>query len=305
MSFADLKNKRGAAGLSNLQEKLEAIEKKERGKIFEKDPRFWTLSRGKDGVGAAVIRFLPEAEGETEPFVKLIEYAFKGPNGWYINKSLQNVGRKDPVNDMFSQLWNSGVEANKNKAKQLKRRAIFISNILVLKDPANPENEGKIFLFQYGKQIFDKIQETMFPAQDELDETPKVGVNVFCPWDGANFKIRIKTVDKIPNYLSSEFSEPTPLFAGNDEEIETLWKNQHQLGEFTDASNYPTYEQLEKRLNRVLGLSLPGSGAPASAEDVSSAAAIAHKTSPEAVESDADSDAEEDLSYLQSLVGDE
>lgn len=314
MSFSDLKKKKGSAGLTDLQNKLEELDKKD-GKKFEKDPRFWSLKRGKDGVGAAVIRFLPASEGETDPFVRLLEYSFKGPGGWYIEKSLQNISRKDPVNDLFSELWNSGIEANKERAKKLKRRTIFISNILVLKDPANPENEGKIFLFQYGKQIFDMINSAMFPEQDELDEDVKEGVNVFCPWEGASLKLRIKTVDKIPNYLSSEFSSPSPLFGGDDAKIEALWKEQYPLAEFTDPEKYKSYENLQKRLDRVLCLSLPNKAkksAPSSVEDVQSVATLANKTEEAAedvkeseLEQDTDDDEDADLSYLQSIVGEQ
>lgn len=310
MAFSDLKKKKGTSGLSAIQEKLEKLNDKGE-KKFERDARFWKLDSGKDGVGAAIIRFLPECDGENDKFVRLLQYAFKGPGGWYIENSLQNIGRKDPVNDKFSELWNSGIEANKEKAKTLKRKTVYISNIFVVKDPAHPENEGKVFLFSYGQQIFDIIKSAMFPEQDELDEEKKVGINVFCPWEGANFKIKSKIGEnKQINYLSSEFATPSPLFGGDDAKIQEVWKSQYALSEFTNPESFKSYEDLQKRLDRVLGLSLPGKEAVVDNVEKVSAKTTATKKV-EKVEAavdtteddDSDEDVSDDLSYLQSLAG--
>lgn len=306
MSFNDLKKKKGTSGLSAIQDKLEKLNEKGE-KKFERDARFWRLDSGKDGVGAAIIRFLPECDGENDKFVRLLQYAFKGPGGWYIENSLQNIGRKDPVNDKFSELWNSGIEANKEKAKTLKRKTKYISNILVIKDPAHPENEGKVFLFSYGQQIFDIIKGAMFPESDELDEEKKVGINVFCPWEGANFKIKTKIGEnKQINYLSSEFATPSPIFGGDDAKIQEVWKSQYPLSEFTNPESFKSYEDLQKRLDRVLGLSLPAK----TAENIETVSAKTTKTTKtvektEEVEDTEDDseDVNDDLSYLQSLAG--
>jgi len=310
MSFNDLKKKSGSKGLAAIQEKLDQINDKDKGK-FKPDPRFWKLDTGKDGVGSAVIRFLPECDGENDKFVKLLQYSFKAAGGWYIENSLKNIGRPDPVDDLFGKLWNSGIEANKEKAKKLKRKTTYISNILVVKDPAHPDNEGKVFLFSYGQQIFDIVNSALFPEQDDLDEEKKVGVNVFCPWEGANLKLRSKIGEnKQINYLSSEFSAPTPILGGADEKIKALWQSQNKLAEFTAPESFKSYEDLQKRLDRVLGLSLPANG-NATVDNVEKVAAkTAAKQekaeAPEVETNETDSeDVDSDLSYLQSLAGEQ
>ena len=223
------------------------------------DDRFWKPEVDKAGNGYAVIRFLPETEGEDVPFVRIWDHGFQGPGGWYIENSLTTLGQKDPVSEYNSMLWNSGIESNKDKARKQKRRLSFISNIYVVKDPANPENEGKVFLYKYGKKIFDKLNEAMNPQFE--DETP---VNPFDLWEGADFKLKIRNVEGYRNYDKSELDASAPLF-DEDEELETVWKSQHSLVEFTNPTNFKTYEELQTKLNRVLGLD--GQQASSTAED--------------------------------------
>lgn len=315
MGFGDLKKSKGASGLSSIQQKLEKMGSDGNKQEREKDERFWRPTQDKTGVGSAIIRFLPTSDGDTQPFVELTEYAFQGPGGWYIEKALTSIGRKDPVQDKFSELWQTGIEANRNKAKTLKRKFSYISNILVVKDPGNPENEGKVFAFKYGKKIFDKIRNAMFPEQDELDESTKEGVNVFCPWEGANFKLRVAKVDGFPNYDKSEFASPSALFDGDDAKIKNLWDSQHKLAEFVAPDQFKDYDTLKKRLDRVLGLSLPqGADNVATASEAASksakkapAKAVAKteevETESEDVSSDADVD--DDISYLQQLASED
>jgi hypothetical protein len=205
------------------------------------------MERDKAGNATAVIRFLPRVEGDELPWVKIFSHGFKGPTGkWYIENSLTTLGQNDPVGELNTKLWNSGSDANKEIARLQKRRLHFISNILVVSDPKHPENEGKVMLFKYGKKIFDMIMNKARPTFE--DEKP---VNVFDLWEGANFKIRMRTVEGYPNYDQSAFAEPTPV-APSDEAILAIANRQVKLGEFLEAKNFKSYEELKAKLDSVL-----------------------------------------------------
>jgi len=211
------------------------------------DDRFWKLERDKAGNAAAVIRFLPRVEGDELPWVKIFSHGFQGPTGkWYIENSLTTLGQNDPVGELNTKLWNSGSDANKEIARTQKRRLNFISNILVVSDPVHPENNGKVMLFKYGKKIFDMIMNKARPTFE--DEKP---VNVFDLWEGANFKIRMRTVEGYPNYDQSVFAEPTSV-ASTDEGILEVVNAQHKLSEFLAASNFKSYDELKAKLDAVL-----------------------------------------------------
>ena len=211
------------------------------------DDRFWKLERDKAGNAAAVIRFLPRVEGDELPWVKIFSHGFQGPTGkWYIENSLTTLGQNDPVGELNTKLWNSGSDANKEIARTQKRRLNFISNILVVSDPVHPENNGKVMLFKYGKKIFDMIMNKARPTFE--DEKP---VNVFDLWEGANFKIRMRTVEGYPNYDQSVFAEHTPV-ASTDEGILEVVNAQHKLSEFLAASNFKSYDELKAKLDAVL-----------------------------------------------------
>ena len=212
------------------------------------DDRIWKPVMDKTGNGFAIIRFLPASKGEELPWAKLWNHAFQGPTGqWYIENSLTTIGNNDPVSEHNSALWNSGVESDKEIARRQKRKLQYYSNIYVVKDSANPENEGKVFLYRFGKKIFDKVMETMQPAFE--DETP---VNPFDFWEGANFKLKLRKVDGYWNYDKSEFDAPSALLNGDDAELEALWEKQYSLSEFTAPSNFKSYDELQTRLNTVL-----------------------------------------------------
>ena len=212
------------------------------------DDRIWKPVMDKTGNGFAIIRFLPAPKGEELPWAKLWNHAFQGPTGqWYIENSLTTIGQNDPVSEHNSALWNSGVESDKEIARKQKRKLQYYSNIYVVKDSANSENEGKVFLYRFGKKIFDKIMETMQPAFE--DETP---INPFDFWEGADFKLKLRKVDGYWNYDKSEFADPSALLNGDDTELETLWGKQYSLKEFTDNSNFKSYDELKKRLDVVL-----------------------------------------------------
>ena len=243
MSLATLKK------TSTLDKLLGAaeVENKPQEKKSYVDERIWKPQMDKSGNGFAVIRFLPAPEGEDLPWAKVWNHAFQGPTGqWYIENSLTTKGQNDPVSEMNSAYWNSGVESDKEIARRQKRKLQYFSNILVVKDSANSENEGKVFLYRFGKKIFDKCMEAMQPAFE--DETP---LNPFDFWEGADFKLKLRTVDGYWNYDKSEFDSPSPLF-DDDEKIEEVWKKQYPLTEFTAATNFKSYDELKTRLNMVL-----------------------------------------------------
>ena len=243
MSFADFK-KRSQSSIGELTKKIEELNKKD----SYKDDRFWRPELDKASNGYAVIRFLPSAEGEDLPWAKYYSHGFKGRGGWYIENSLTTIGQKDPVSEMNTELWNSGVETDKDIARARKRRLHYVSNILIVSDPANPQNEGKVFLYKYGKKIFGKIQEAMQP--EFADEE---AINPFDFWAGANFKLKVRKVAGFINYDKSEFDSASALFDGDDSKLEDLWKTQYALSEFTDPANFKSYDDLKKRLRDVLG----------------------------------------------------
>ena len=248
MSFAKLK-KQSRTG--SLTDKLIKQVEKLNDKGSNVDERIWKPSVDKSGNGYAIIRFLPESEGSELPWARVYTHAFQGPGGWYIENSLTTLGQKDPVSEHNSQLWNSGSDANKEIARKQKRRLSYYSNIYVVSDPANPENEGKVFLYKYGKKIFDKIMEAMKP--EFADETP---INPFDFWQGANFKLKIRKVEGYQNYDKSEFDNASALF-DDDDKLEKIYNSLHDLSEFTTSDKFKSYYDLKKRLVYVLGMNQP------------------------------------------------
>ena len=242
-SFADFKNK-SRTSIEDLSKKIEDMGKKE----SYKDDRYWRPELDKASNGYAVIRFLPATGEEEIPWVKLFSHGFKGPGGWYIENSRTTLGEKDPVSEMNSKLWNSGIESDKDIARARKRRQNYISNILVVSDPANPQNEGKVFLYKFGKKIFEKIQEAMQP--EFQDESP---VNPFDFWEGANFKLKVRKVSGFVNYDKSEFDTPSPVMDGDDEKLENIWNQQYSLTEIVDPKNFKSYDELNQKMHRVVG----------------------------------------------------
>ena len=243
-SFSELKR-----SASNSFEKLnQELTKLNTNQSNSRDDRIWTCATDKAGNGYAIIRFLPAPAGEDVPFIRLFTHGFKGPGGWYIENSLTTIGQQDPIAELNTRLWNSGVESDKETVRKQKRQLNFYSNIYIVKDPANPENEGKVFLFRYGKKIFDKITDLMNPQFE--DEKP---VDPFNLWTGANFKLKIRKFEGYPNYDKSEFDSPAPLF-DDDDKLEAVWKQEYSLKELIDPKNFRSYDELKRRLDRALGL---------------------------------------------------
>ena len=286
MSFASLKKQ---SSLGSLTAKL-VKEVEKTNKVNSGDERLWKPEVDKAGNGYAVIRFLPAPDGEDLPWVKMYSHAFQGPGGWYIENSLTTLNQKDPCSEFNTSLWNSGVESDKQIARNQKRKLAFYSNIYVVKDPANPENEGKVFLYKFGKKIFDKIMGAMQPEFE--DESP---LNPFDFWQGADFKVKIKKVAGYWNYDSSEFAAASPLLK-DDDALEQLWKKEYSLSEIVAADQFKTYDELKKRLESVLRLNQAPVTSPideeAELEDLS-----------EGRTPEANSPAEDDaLSYFQKLA---
>jgi hypothetical protein len=245
MSFENLKKQ---SKLGSLTDKLvKEVEKMSTGGSGGADERFWKPEMDKTGVGSAVIRFLPAPDNEDLPWVKLYSHAFQGPGGWFIENSLTTLGQKDPVSEHNRELWNSGSEKDKETVRKQKRKLSYYSNIYVVKDPAHPENEGKVFLFKFGKKIFDKILNAMQPEFE--DEEP---INPFDFWGGANFRLKIRKVEGYWNYDKSEFDSASALM-DDDDALEALWKKEHSLSAIVAADQFKSYEDLEKRLKMVLG----------------------------------------------------
>jgi len=245
-NFAELKRK-SQSNFDFLQKELQ----KSTNANSSGDERLWKPALDASGNGYAVIRFLPAPEGESLPWAKLYNHAFQGPGGWLIDNCPTTKGEQCPVCAANNKLWNSGVESDKEIARQRKRKLSYYSNIYVVKDSANPDNEGKVFLYKYGKKIHDKVLAAMQPEFD--DETP---VNPFDLWEGANFKLKIRTIGGYWNYDASEFAAPSALSA-DDDEMEQLWKQAYSLEAFTTADQFKAYDEIESRMNTVLGVARP------------------------------------------------
>ena len=252
MSFASLKKaSSGGSTFAKLTREIDKLNQPAAGSSA--DERLWKPELDKSGNGYAVIRFLPAPDGEEMPWAKIWSHAFKGPGGqWYIENSLTTLGKDDPVGEMNRELWNSGRDSDKEIARAQKRKLSYYSNIYVVSDPAHPENEGRVFLYKFGKKIFDKLVEAMQPAF--ADETP---LDPFNFWKGADFKLKIRKVDGYWNYDKSEFAAPGTLGDFDDDKLESIWKQGYSLAEFEDPKNFKSYEQLKARLDLVLGRTAP------------------------------------------------
>lgn len=263
------------------------------------DTRFWQPEVDKAGNGYAVIRFLPAPKGEDLPWVRLFSHGFQGPGGWYIENSLTTLNEKDPVGEYNSMLWNRGDDAGKEQARKQKRRLNYIANIVVVKDPAHPENDGKVFLYKFGKRIFDKINDQMNPEFE--DESP---VNPFDFWDGANFKMKIRNVEGYRNYDRSEFDSTSSL-SDDDEALEKIWNSQYSLAEFTDRKNFKSFSELQAKLNRVLGATAVSSTAEEVEEEAFAEPQSAAPKQEESAPWSSDDSSDDSLDFFKQLAEDE
>ena len=244
MTFANLKKQ---SSLGSLTAKLVKEVEKMNTQAGGADERLWKPEMDKSGNGYAVIRFLPAPDGEELPWAKMYSHAFQGPGGWYIENSLTTLGQQDPIAELNRQLWNSGIDSDKEVARKQKRKLSYYSNVYIIKDPANPQFEGRVMLYKYGKKIHDKIIEMMQPEFDDQE-----AIDPFDFWAGADFNLRLKKVAGFWNYDSSAFARPSTLGGFDDQKLESIYNQMHDLNEFTDAKNFKTYAELQARLNAVL-----------------------------------------------------
>ena len=259
------------------------------------DERLWKPELDKSGTGSAVIRFLPAPDGEELPWVKLFKHAFQGPTGkWYIENSLTTISKNDPVSEHNSALWNTGLETDKETARKQKRKLEYYSNIYVVSDSKHPENNGKVFLFRYGKKIFDKIMAAMQPEFE--DETP---INPFDFWEGANFKLKIRKVDGYWNYDKSEFDSVSTL-KDNDDSLDSIWKTQYSLTEFTAPTNFKSIDELKNTHDDVLSGTVTPTATAMMDEDVVETPTF--KSEPEPKIPSVDEDDGDTMSYFQKLA---
>ena len=244
MSFAALKKQSRSGSLTErLMKKVEKLNEKGN----NTDERLWKPAVDKAGNGYAVIRFLPAHANCELPWTQVWSHAFQGPGGWYIENSLTTLGKDDPVGELNRSLWNSGRESDKDIARKQKRKLSYYANVYIVKDSANPENEGEVKLYKFGKKIFDKLTAAMQPEFDDEE-----AINPFDFWKGANFKLKIKQVAGFWNYDSSEFATSGALL-DDDAELEKIYDKIYDLSEFTAPDQFKTYEQLKSRLDTVLG----------------------------------------------------
>ena len=299
MSFQNLKRNRDQ--ISKLVQAAESVGGSTETKSYV-DERIWKPTVDKAGNGYAVLRFLPATEGAELPWVRYWDHGFKGPTGlWYIENSLTSIGQADPVGELNSRLWNTGNDSDKEKARAQKRRLHYVTNILVLQDPSNPANEGKVFLYKFGKKIFDKIMDSMQP--EFADEEP---VNPFDFWEGADFKLKIRNVEGYRNYDKSEFSSPSALYEGEDTRLETVYDQLHDLSEFTSPSNYKSYDDLKAKLIKVLGEEATAGAYTVKQEmQINEPVAAPEPQKLEPVSADQLSDEDDTMSYFAKLANDE
>ena len=296
MSFQDLKKSRG--GFDTLQKTLETTSGGTETKSYN-DDRYWKIDLDKTGNGYAVVRFLPASQGEDMPWVQYFDHGFQGPGGWYIEKSLTTLNEKDPVSEHNTELWNTGLEANKDIARKQKRRLHYVANVLVVSDPTHPENEGQVKLFRFGKKIFEMLKDKMQPQFE--DETP---MNPFDLWEGADLKIKVRKVDGYRNYYKSEFSTPKPL-SEDDAQMEAVWNSQHSLKEVIAPDQFKSYDELKQKLDRVLGMTASTATAASTASDFDDVAFPSPEpTIAEPTTATTDVDEDESISYFQKLAND-
>ena len=296
MSFQDLKKSRG--GFDTLQKTLETTSGGTETKSYN-DDRYWKIDLDKTGNGYAVVRFLPASQGEDMPWVQYFDHGFQGPGGWYIEKSLTTLNEKDPVSEHNTELWNTGLEANKDIARKQKRRLHYVANVLVVSDPTHPENEGQVKLFRFGKKIFEMLKDKMQPQFE--DETP---MNPFDLWEGADFKIKVRKVDGYWNYDKSEFSTPKPL-SEDDAQMEAVWNSQHSLKEVIAPDQFKSYDEPKQKLDRVLGMTASTATAASTASDFDDVAFPSPEpTIAEPTTATTDVDEDESISYFQKLAND-
>lgn len=263
MDFKQLK-KQSKSGIAALTEKLLKEAEKLNSGSYSDDVNQFKLETDKAGNGRAILRFLPAPSGEDAPFVKLYNHGFQVNNKWLIENCPTTIGEQCALCASNSALWNSGIESDKNIARDRKRKLSYYANVYVVSNPANPELEGTVKIFRFGQKIFDKIVAAMKP---EFEGDPVI--QPFDFWEGANFRLISKTITttiggkerRMPNYDDSKFESQSEFLKGDDTLLEEVYNQLHSLAEIVDPSKFKSYEELEKRLNAVVS-SRPTTSAP-------------------------------------------
>lgn len=295
----DIKSLKGRSNF-DINKLVQAAQETSGSNEKKTDERIWKPTVDKAGNGYAVIRFLPGPEGSDLPWARYWDHGFKGPTGkWYIEKSLTSIGQQDPLGEANTLLWNTGREEDKETVRKRKRRLHYVSNIMVVSDPGNPENEGKVFLYQYGKKIFDKIMDLMQPQFP--DEEP---VNPFDLWEGADFALKIAQVAGFRNYDRSEFKTPAALYGGDESKLQPLVDQLYTFDDWTDPSNYKSYDALKTKLAEVLGETVPRPAVTQTPEPAPVMESAPEPAVPETAADASDTEEEDDdaLSYFQKLA---
>jgi hypothetical protein len=300
-SFDALRETRKSS-FDKLNAELTKLNQSTNNNTQDNEENYWKPEVDKAGNGYAVIRFLPAPSGEDVPFVRVWDHGFQGPGGWYIEKSLTTFGQPDPVSEYNTKLWATGMESNKDLVRKQKRRLSYFSNILIVKDPTRPDNEGKVFLFKYGKKIFDKLNEAMNP--EFSDET---AINPFDLWEGANFKLKIRQVEGYRNYDKSEFDTPSAV-SNDDDELKKIWESEHSLQEILDPKHFKSYDALKQRLEKAIGVASTATTiSPMNEPEAAPAPSFKQAAAPVAATASAAWDSEdedEDLSFFKKLAKD-
>ena len=230
-------------------------ESQQAGQPVNADQRFYKPKFNKDGTFSAVVRFLPGPvkDGNEEiSMIKKYSHYFSGPGGKYDEECLTTISQQCPVCDENKKCWDAG---DKQTSRTRARVNSGITNILVINDPQAPENNGKVFLYKFGKKIIEKINEAKKPTNPT-----KKAIEVFSYYEGANFYITgKKTVtaegQKFTDYTSSSF-ESNPSAIGDDNYIESIDKQLHSVEEFIKPTNFKSYAALQELFSRVMGRSM-------------------------------------------------
>ncbi len=297
MDLSQLKSRR-----YDINKLVEAAQEASGGKQenSNRDENLWKPTVDKAGNGYAVVRFLPS--DQEVPWVRYWDHGFKGPTGkWYIERSLTSIGQQDPLGEHNAKLWNSGNEEDRETVRKQKRRLHYVVNIMVLSDPSAPQNEGKVFKYQFGKKIFDKIQDLMqpqFPGE--------VPVDPFDLWEGADFQLKIRQVEGYRNYDRSEFKAPSPLLGGDEVQLQATMNQLHKIDSYIDPAEYKSYDQLQTKLLEVLGETAPRTVkqevAMDTVDDVPFAASSTPAPAPATAEVAGDEGDDDAMSYFQKLA---
>ncbi len=256
----------------NFTQKLAEMKKKEEESKSFGDSRFWRFTFDKATMkGSAIIRFLPDRPSDDAlPYVNYFSHWFNYHDGSqtlvYNQNCITSIGKQCPVCTKNRKYWKSPHPEDEKIARDRKRKSHFVSNILVIKDPANPDNEGKVFLWDFGPQLASYYKRAMFgPDKDDedFDEEKDYSSELWYPQDffeGANFLVKStkKKNSKFLTYTISKWADPSPIFEGLDEDemeekLDEIFKKVTPLDEWMEPDKFPSEDETRKKLACILG----------------------------------------------------